>query len=346
MVWPGYNIAVAIIAIMISCGGIILGIGYAADEKRLKEAGKTILINSIINAAIVGSLIAAFSQGGIVASAMNNLTGTVAESYQCPSGLSYSSSICFSYNFLVGVSYVEVNGSAYPSVFDSVIEVLVPLSLLYTTLSIASSIDLNLGIISFGLNGALKPLLTPIGYAIDASSAALMAVEVQGFLLRFIAAIAIPLLLPVGIVLRTLYFTQRLGGAIIAIAIGLFAVFPASYLLDASMLSYYNVSAAVQNVTSMTYGVQSLQNSVTSGISGYQQSERNATGLVGQITALVYSLVNSAKGFFNSIESFVAMLIIEAFLMPAFSLIITAISIRELARILGAEVNFGRLYYL
>ncbi len=346
MAWPGYDIAVVIIAIMISCGGIVLGIGYAADEKRLKEAGKTILANSIINAAIVGSLIAAFSQGGIVTSAMNNLTGTVAETYQCPSGLSYSSAICFSYNFLVGIQYITVNGSTYPSVFDSVIDVLVPLSLLYTTLSIAGSIDLNLGIISFGLNGALKPLLTPISYAIDVSSAALMAVEVQGFLLRFIAAIAIPVLLPVGIVLRTLYFTQRLGGAIIAIAIGLFAVFPMSYLLDASMLSSYSVNSAVQNVTSMTTGVQSLQNSVTSSISGYQQSERNATGLVGQITELADSLVNGAKGFFNSIEHFVAALVIEAFLMPAFSLILTAISIKELARILGAEVNFGRLYYL
>ena len=47
----GYSIAVSVIAIMISVGGIVFGLGYAFDNNRLKMFGRDELVQSFINGA-------------------------------------------------------------------------------------------------------------------------------------------------------------------------------------------------------------------------------------------------------------------------------------------------------
>jgi len=39
----------------------------------------------------------------------------------------------------------------------------------------------------------------------------------------------------------------------------------------------------------------------------------------------------------------VAIIVVQAFVMPAFSIVLTLISIRELAKILGSEVNLSKM---
>ncbi len=339
----GYDIAIAMVAIMISVGGMILGIGYALDDKKVKEFGRNELYNSFINAVIVGSLITAFSANGLVTSVINGLASGVS-GYSCPSQMEYSSALCFAYNYAVGVGYVSVNGASYPTLIDSVLEVMVPLSLLYSGLSLLSSIKLDFVVVSFGLNGAFTPVLTPIRYAIDVLSATLIGVETQGVLLQFISMTAIPILLPVGIVLRTFYFTRRLGGTIMAIAIGLFAVFPMTYVLDANLASAYSNSFGSSNINALITSAQNTQSSILGQLSAYKGALGAAIGLVNYVTGLVNALISNFAQFLQSLEDYVAMLIVEAVFLPVFSVILTVISIRELARVLGSEVNFGRLY--
>jgi hypothetical protein len=343
----GYDIALAILAIMISAGGMILGIGYALDDKRIKEFGKSELYNTIISGVILGSLLAGFSPNGIVTHAINGITSGSATGFTCPLEMSYNSAICFAYNYVAGVSYVNIGGSSYPTVLDSTLVVLAPLSLLYTGLSILGSIQLNLGIINFGLSSSLKPLLTPIGYSINALSLSLIGIEVQGALLMFVSATALPILMPVGIVLRTLYFTRRLGGAIIAISIGLFAVFPLSYVLGATLVNTYSSAFSAGNVTNYISNAQGVQAGVLSQISTYQsQSHPSPVSAFNYITGILSGLLNGFGQFLNGLEAYISMLIIQVFFLPAFGLIITTISIREMARILGSEVHFGRLYII
>ena len=64
----GYSIAITLVAIMVSVAGIIFGIGYSMDDRRLKELGRAELYQAIINGVIVGSLLLAFGTNGIVPS--------------------------------------------------------------------------------------------------------------------------------------------------------------------------------------------------------------------------------------------------------------------------------------
>ena len=48
------------------------------------------------------------------------------------------------------------------------------------------------------------------------------------------------------------------------------------------------------------------------------------------------------NGFIQSIVDYLALLIVEVVFLPLLSIILTIISARELARIMGSEISFGR----
>lgn len=338
----GYDIALAIIAITISIAGMILGIGFAMDDKKIKEFGKTELYTAIINAVILGSLIAAFGSNGLVTAALSGITSSVSQGYTCPSQMAYNSALCFAYNYVAGTSQPQIYNSTYPTVFDSTITLLVPLASVYTTLSIINSISITLGPISLGLSGSMRPLLTAISYGIDALTISLMSVELQGILLMFISATAMSVLLPVGIVLRCLYFTRRLGGAIMAITIGLFAVFPMTYVLNATVINSYATTFSPSNIASAANGATGLQNNIIAELSSYQSGHVSSFNAFNYITGAVSGLIEGTQQFIEGLSNFIAIIVMQAFILPALSVILTVISIRELARILGSEIDLGR----
>jgi hypothetical protein len=338
----GYSIALALIAITISIGGILLGLGYAIDDKKLKDLAKMELYTAVINGVILGVLIAAFSSNGIVAVALNGATNNVSQGYSCPSQMEYNSALCFAYNYVVGVSQINVYNANYPTIFDSTVTLLVPLAAMYAGLSIINSMSFNLGVMSLGISGSMKPILTSISYAIDALTIALMSIEIQGFLLMFISASAMSILMPIGITLRCFYFTRRLGGTILAITIGLFAVLPMTYVLDATIINSYAVSFNPSSLTPTMSNATGLQGNLLNEVSNYQSGASNSIGAFNYITGLVSGFISSVQQFLSGLANFVGIIVVQAFLMPAFSIILTMVSMRELARILGSEVNLNK----
>jgi hypothetical protein len=341
-----YEISVYLITIMIAVSGIILGLGYAIDDKKLKDFGRTELLQSLINSAIVGLLFVAFSSTGFFTLLINTIANAQYYAASCPAYMSSNYAICFAYNYLIGVSPVGINGSSHLSLMDTSLPLLAALSVSYTTLSLVSSIQLSVGFISVGLTSVLTPLLTQMNYLINAITLAIMGIEAQAVLLEFIAITAVPVLLPVGIVLRSLYFTRKLGGAIIAIAIGLFGVFPLTYLLNAELTNNYFSTASNYTAASLISSLNNMKSSIVGSVSSLSGARNSTTsnGLLSSITGILGGLAGSAEALFEEIANLVALLVIEIFFLPAFSLILTAISIKEFARILGSEVSFGRLY--
>ncbi|MDE1871525.1 MAG: hypothetical protein KGI06_04795 [Candidatus Micrarchaeota archaeon] len=340
-----YTIAIALISIMLSIAGMILGLGYAIDDRKLKEFGKSEIYQSVINGAIVGILIIAFGSGGFFTLLINNITGGAAITATCEQAMSSNYAICFAYNYLVGLQPVGINGANYPTLIDTSVGLLAPVSVLYTSLSLLGSIKLSLGVISIGFYSALNPILTALNYIIEILTAAIISIEVQGILLKFISIIAIPVLLPVGILLRTVYVTRKLGGAVMAIAIGLYAVFPLTYVLDASLANSYITSLSSGSVSTFIASETNSNNNIISMTTQISESNKNDTfGFVSYFTNAINNLVKGFDGFLNQLTSMVALIIIEVFFLPVFSLILTVISIRELANILGSEISFGKLY--
>ncbi|MGC8478625.1 MAG: hypothetical protein ACP5NE_01715 [Candidatus Micrarchaeia archaeon] len=336
--FAGYAIAVSIIGIMLAAGGIMLGLGYSLDDKKLKEWGRNELFQSVANGIIVGALLLAFSPGGAVVSLINSMT-RIQNTSLCTGALSSNYAICFAYNYLSGLGSITVNGVQHQELLGSALTLLAPLSILYVVLGVIGALKIGIGVVSFSFSGLLNPLLSQINYAISAIVFAITGIEVQAVLLKFVGMTAVPILLPVGIVLRAFYFTRRLGGAIMAIAIGLFAVFPLTYLLDAQLSSGYSSMINSSSINSLiTNSTQAKQVLSEESLGSNTISLNFLNPLLGMLEPLVASIENAVEKLLN----YIALLIVEVFFLPTFSIILTIISIRELARILGTEVSFGK----
>ncbi|MEM3227648.1 MAG: hypothetical protein QXR58_02660 [Candidatus Micrarchaeaceae archaeon] len=336
--FPGYTIAVAIIAIMLAVSGILLGMGYALDDRKLKELGRSELVQSLINGVIVGSLMLAFSQGGLVVSLIDSIAA-MPNTASCTGALGSNTAICFAYNYLAGIAPVTVNGVQHQTLLSSALTLLAPLSLLYVVIAVIGALKISIIAVSFSFSGILTPLLSQLNYAISAIVFAITGIEVQAVLLKFVGLTAVPVLLPAGIVLRTFYFTRRLGGAIIAVAIGLFAVFPLTYLLDAQLTGEYSNTINSSAISSLALNATQVKNALAG-----ESVHNNSTSLnfLDPVINVLGGLMVQVEGAMERLVNYIALLIVEVFFLPTFSVILTIVSIRELARIMGSEISFGR----
>ena len=251
---------------------------------------------------------------------------------------------------LAGSVAVNVNGNSYPSLITSTVSLLVPTTLLYIAIGTVSTISIDIIIISIGLAG-LQVFLVPLKGIVDFLVANIFVIMAQAALLKFIAIAAVPAILPVGLILRTFYFTRKLGGTLIAIAIGFFAIFPMTYVLDAQLMYAYSSGSAAADFSAATSAINNATGTAQSiSSSAFSASKLLSTTSYNTITTNPFSgvltLVSGFSGAFSNVvtqfENVVTFLIIQVFILPTFSLILTVISVRELARILGSEISFGR----
>jgi len=322
----GYAVSVALIGIMLSISGIILGIGFALNSKKLKEVGKQELGQSVLNGILVGSLLMLFAGNGVVSSLINTLTLQNGTSISCTGMLTGNIAICFAYNYLVGPSAYTFMGTSNMSVLSLATYLLMVVYALYAVLGIFSTF--------------LGPMLGQLRYISQALSAIAVSATVQASILAFVAVSALTLIMPLGIILRTFYPTRKLGGLLIALAIGLYVVLPLSYVFDA-MVEHSFSQAYAYNYTQIQVSAKSLQSSIlssntilSSNITGILN-----VGILGSVASFITSLLSSIANIVNMLLNEIAYLIVYAFIMPIFSALITIVSIRELAELLGSDAS-------
>jgi hypothetical protein len=151
-------------------------------------------------------------------------------------------------------------------------------------------------------------------------------------------------------VLRTFYFTRRLGGAVIAIAIGFFAVFPMTYVMGAQLMDTYASGGASVLFASATSAIENATVNTQYISTGTFQLTRLVNVSANSISfnpfSSVTTLLNGFAGIFttliSALENVVTYLTIQVIILPILSMMLTIISIRELARVLGSEISFGR----
>jgi hypothetical protein len=320
----GLNIAILLVSIMLTIGGIALGIGYAVNIKKFKEFGKDEIIQSLINGALVGGLLLLFVNSGVMDSLINSIALGNGTQASCSNFLSYNSAICFAYNYLVGSTPYYFMGAPHNSILTSIMGLIMILLPLYATLGL--------------LKTFLSPLLSQIQSAVQALSAAAVSVTVQASVLAFIAVSALTIILPLGLILRSFYPTRKTGGFLIALAICLYVVFPLTYVMNATISNSYLMAANETGSSAVAMTTEGITSSVTS-LANQGLNNASVLSLIGGFGSWIASLLN---GIFSDVGNF----IVYAFIMPAFSLVITGISVRELSRILGSEVPIGRLKLL
>src|SRR5271157_3810571 len=170
----GFGISVLLVGIMLTIAGFVLGIGYVINDKRLKEFGKEEIIQSVINGALVGGMIAMFVSGGPVDSVINSIVMGNGTTMSCSSFLAGNSAICFAYDYLVGSGTYTFLGVSHTSILTSLTSLIVVLLGTYAVLGL--------------LKAFLSPLLSLIQSAVQALGAAAVSVTVQASVLAFVAA--------------------------------------------------------------------------------------------------------------------------------------------------------------
>jgi hypothetical protein len=347
--FPGVEIAVLIVFASIVLAGILWGLGKAFSYKRLENFGVEELLQSMVNAAIIGSFAAIMELVAAVSSSIVTPT--------CSEGTVIEQLIC---------TLDAINDSLF-LFFQELIQIL-------NLLGYYQSISLDFGAF------AIAPLAN-LGSVSSVLSAQLLSVNIIIILIglnvqigQFIGENALGLLLPVGLVLRTLFATRKVGGFLIALALGLYIFFPTFVLIFPDPQSDVQASTSVmQNFTNNSYYaslpiVELNDNYAIAGkidlMSGrcFDADLVNSTGcnktLVDQgfrvnVSTLsnltVWETVlpeNQSLDFSGDLTEItqsnnnaISKSLLYSVVAPLFSLIITIIFVKELASLLGSEIG-------
>ncbi len=204
--YVGMSIAVIIVAASIAFAGILIGVGRAFGYRRVENFGVEELAQSVINAAIIGAL------ASIIALVSGISSASVGE--LCGSGDAPVQLACV----LDGVKTGLFSLLAQTARAAEIVGYYQTLKLDFAVFSIQPFA--NLSSVAGILSGQLFTM-----------QLLLMLIELNIQMLNFVAQNSLLLLLPVGLVLRTLFVTRKAGGFLIALALGLYLFYPSFVLV-------------------------------------------------------------------------------------------------------------------
>jgi len=191
--------------------------------------------------------------------------------------------------------------------------------------------------VSFNLGPVTRPFIDGIG-----SSASLLSIAMGEWLanlslLCFINSVMIPVLLPVGLMLRSVPQLRGGGNALIAFAFALFVVYP--------MMISINYEAYKLRYGAYSVGATSpIQDSVTHFIaeSGFGSLALIAAGIkivTGKIGLLFWLATISI--FIATLKDVIYTVFVLSFFLGLINIFVTLTFARELSRFLGTEINMS-----
>ncbi|MEM3791173.1 MAG: hypothetical protein QXL16_00370 [Candidatus Micrarchaeaceae archaeon] len=320
----GFEISIGLISSMLIISAIILSLGIAVRNKRLQEFGKEEINQSFINSIILGLMAGLFGPKGASYPLLSSLIPSNF-SYACPYSIENSLS-CFAYDYLIGSGYL-IGNTAFPSLVSILTPLLLSLYALNAAIGLLAGIRIA-GVIS--LSQAFSPLLSSLQYIIKTLNIAEISVMIQGSLIVFTSTVSISLLMPLGLMLRSFYPSRKLGGFLTALSIGLYAVLPLSYILNALVISSYTSSSPISQVDSVTQSVNG----------GIPYSVSSNSIIIGTLLSPINYIISEVNTLISSLESFLGYVFLATIVLPVFSLTLTGISVRELSALLGSEPYF------
>jgi hypothetical protein len=167
----------------------------------------------------------------------------------------------------------------------------------------------------------------PLGTAYSALGLALADLSAQDLMLKLSDSFLLTLLLPIGIVMRTFRVMRQAGGALMAISLGFYFIFPAAVLFT----KYYIVDPSQDTILAGT-SVGTAAAHVTHLECTPTEMNRN------EVTDYMDGL--ASPGFYRPILFIV---LVKAVFSTILAVFITLGSIRYLASLLGAEIDVSAL---
>jgi hypothetical protein len=330
--FAGMGIAVIVVTASIVLAGILIGLGKAFGYKRIEQFGIEELIQSVVNAAIIGSFAAIVA---LVASVSSNLVST-----GCPASSVADQLLC---------SLTNVN--------TSLLAMLEELIRLLGILSYYQGLSLNFGAFSILPLANLSSVSGALSTQLLAMNLTMILLSLNLQMTSFIALSVLGILFPAGLVLRTLFATRRVGGFLIGLAIGLYLFYPTFVLIFPEPTpSINNATIAMQGFNNNTYyapvPVVDLNDNyalagkldVMSGrCSDPAANQSNGSRCFNLTSAIPNSTSADLAGDLTVIaksdSDAISQSLLYAVIAPLFSLLVTAVFVKELSSLLGSEIG-------
>ncbi|MFH1393821.1 MAG: hypothetical protein ABII71_05695 [Candidatus Micrarchaeota archaeon] len=341
-----FNVAIYIIISMTVIVGIAYLISRAMNNRKLEDWSKNEFMQVLISAAIVGALFLLMNPGtGIIITLFNGLVAgshvtiinggetVTATGCDAATGIYDSSALCFATNYLTileGLIFGIIG-----SLFSLVVIV---------DLFAKFSIDLIILEISpfAGLSSVVQVINTMLQSLIFLG----IIVGVEKALMHFIGMTALNVFLPIGVVLRSFFGTRRIGGALMALAVGLYIVFPLTIALNAISVG----QIAQEEVEIIDGFIVELENLSFFNSEHFESTSDFADSESWLAYLGAYKTAMSEEGRFmdmlrlvpQHMINVISALVVQIVFLPVLSIMLTLISIKELANIFGSEVNLSR----
>ncbi|MBI5158570.1 hypothetical protein HY992_00440 [Candidatus Micrarchaeota archaeon] len=329
--WVQVSLAALVLVFMIVA--LIMGFAFALNFRELFAWGKNELFQVLATAIIIGAAFAVVNASDILSGLMlSGITHSVLNDSEHPTAFSVAEGyLDVSRNLLLGeylfFSRLNMGFGQWASM----------------TLSLMPS---RVGF-RFQPAVVLRPIMDANGMLLNALGIGLAGLYGQMALIGFIKEKMLALFLPIGIVLRSFPFTRSRGSAMIAIALGFYIVFPLTYYLSIQVLVNH---CAILNWSDL--GQCSLHAAGATFRALYEDITNSPSrGMWEGFGAVVFWMFMwSSKSVFIFLPIVFSLapevlwfLIILGFIMPFISLVITLTFTRELAKILGGDVNISAL---
>lgn len=353
----GIEVAVIVVTASIVLAGILVGLGRAFGFKRVELFGLEELIQSIINAAIIGSFAAIIELVGVISSSVVSET--------CSAGNVISQLSC---------SLGHLN--------DSLFLLMQGQMRILNLVGFYQGLSLDFGSFSISPLANLSSVSDALSSQLLMTNLVMMLVELNTQIALFIGQNALALLFPVGLVLRTFFATRKVGGFMIALAIGLYVFYPTFILVFPDPLpDIANTSIAVENFTNNSFyatapvidlnGNYAIAGKLDLLSGRCDPRDYNISTWVGLVNGTNVTLSTNVSNTTTKCDDYLlaqnwtsnvtanyrtdmsgdltliiqdtgdslAKSLLYSVIAPIFSLIVTVVFVRELANILGSEIG-------
>ncbi|MFH1448001.1 MAG: hypothetical protein ABIG39_04000 [Candidatus Micrarchaeota archaeon] len=172
-----------------------------------------------------------------------------------------------------------------------------------------------------------------LGTCFDFMAKAMIALKFQESMLMYIESGIFPLFLIVGIILRSVWFLRKLGGLMIAIAIGLYTVLPLLYVL-----CWYTVDSSTVTLQIDSDMIQNGDFSVP--LLPWQSSNLDA-GALEDFLFTKYNADNTVDTM--GLLDITSSLMLPAFAIPLLNIFITIAFIKTLSASIGGDMELAGL---
>ncbi|MDD5023301.1 MAG: hypothetical protein PHU63_03980 [Candidatus ainarchaeum sp.] len=303
----GLEIALLIVTISIILSGILIGTGRAFSIKKIEFFGIEELLQSILNAALIGGIV-------LLIETIETISKETVTLY-CSSESLIKETICsftllsehLFYFFQELLSLNLLLGYYQSLVLDFTAFQIQPLQNLNAISSIFSSHLFITNILIILLNFNIH-------------------------ILTFFLENSIALFLPLGLVFRSFFATRKLGGFLVALSIGFYIFYPA--FISIFPVPIEDIQSATSNITMITnnsnYAAIPLLDLNDNHVIAEKLDNMTNSSFVGNLVITEQATSKALSDvLFYSIFS------------PIFSLLLTLIFVRELGKILGENMSFS-----